>query len=97
MKAMKQALKAIAAEDASKNADNAKAADQFTSLTLHAKMFTPDGASAADKAKFDQLLDQTADAGKSLAAAFRAGDNAKAVKLMAQLDDFKKEGHGEFK
>ncbi len=104
MKAMSRALKSIDAEDASKNKDNAEAADQFVALVLHAKAFTPD--SIADmpaskrsdaKSRYDQMLDQTAALGRQLADAFRHGDNKKAADLMDQLDAAKKHGHGEFK
>jgi hypothetical protein len=104
MKAMSHALKSIDESDASKNAANAQAADQFVALTLHAKAFVPEeidkmpsAERAGAKARYDKMLDETAALGRSLADAFRKGDNAKAEQILRELKTAKKRGHGEFK
>lgn len=106
MKAMSSALKTVSAQatDSHKNSDSAILADQFVQLTLNSKKFTPDTISGlpaneqmAQKAQYDQMIDQTADLGKQLAEAFRNNDNTKAADLLNQLLKSKKEGHAQFK
>ena len=106
MKAMSTDLKTVSAQvgDAQANANSALLADQFVTLVLHAKDFVPDSIAslpanqqAAATEIYDKMLDQTADLGKQLAAAFRANDNALAQSLLSQLSKAKSDGHDQFK
>ncbi|MBC7464754.1 MAG: hypothetical protein H7256_02075 [Bdellovibrio sp.] len=106
MKAMSTNLKAIVAQatEATKNESSAKLADDFVTLTLHAKDFAVDSIQAlpaeqqaAAKAEYDKMLEQTAITGQQLAAAFRANDNVLAANLLKQLSQDKKDGHDKFK
>ena len=106
MKAMSANLKTITSQatDAQSNQNSAILADEFVALTLHAKDFTPDTIQEAPadqqpelQAHYKKMLDETAELGRQLAAAFRAGDNTKAAALLNQLVTAKKSGHSEFK
>lgn len=106
MKSMNTTLNSISFQqnDSAKNVSSATLADDFVTLTLHSKKFTPESVlelpeaeQPPAKAQFDSMIDQTAELGKKLAEAFRANDNAHAAEIMNQLKNSKKDGHSKFK
>jgi hypothetical protein len=105
MKAMSRNLKTVVAQakDPQMNASSADLADQFVQLTLHGKDFVPDSIASlpadqqpAAKAEYEKVLDQAADLGRQLAAAFRSNDSALVANLLNQLAQIKKNGHSIF-
>ncbi|AZZ35639.1 hypothetical protein CIK05_02095 [Bdellovibrio sp. qaytius] len=106
MKAMSADLKQVATQvaDPKANENSALLSDDFVAMVIHAKDFTPDTVAAlpaneqpAALAEYQLMLDQTAEVGVKLAAAFRANDNALATELLNQLSQAKKDGHTKFK
>ncbi|MFZ3231500.1 MAG: hypothetical protein WA160_14935 [Pseudobdellovibrio sp.] len=106
MKAMSNGLKAVSAQSANTqmNENSAILVDQFILSALHAKDFIADSIASlpadqqqAAKAQYDKLLDDSAELGRQLAAAFRANNNSLATLILNQLVQNKKEGHSQFK
>lgn len=106
MKIMNDKLKSIAAQtaNAGMNPQSAILADEFVEAAAAAKAFVPEAVThlpvaeqAAKTTRYNQLIDITVDQGKRLAAAFRADDNAGALKLLKEMKDNARTGHGEFK
>lgn len=104
MKAMSRAMKSIEVDDASKNAANADLSDQIAALSLHSKSFVPDSIAEMPAAQrgaaldhYKKMMDDVAATARSMAAAFRRGDNKTAASLFDQLNAEKKHGHGEYK
>jgi len=106
MKAMSTDLKTISSQvsNSQMNEKSALLADDFVKMVTHAKDFTPDSiASLPDSQKtdaknqYEKMLDQAADLGRQLAAAFRANNNAQATAILNQLAQTKKDGHEQFK
>lgn len=106
MKRMSSDLKKVAAQvnNPAANADSEALSNDYVSMALHAKNFTPDKIAAlpvdqqkGPKADYDLTLDKTADNGKILAQAFHDNDNAKAVEVLNLLSKDKKDGHARFK
>lgn len=106
MRGMSTGLKAITAQAANIQSNEASAAlaDQFVVLALHAKNFVPQVVAslpveqqAAAIIQYNALMDQTATLGQQLAAAFRVNDNATAAAILKQLNQTKRDGHDQFK
>jgi hypothetical protein len=104
MKAMSRAMKSIEVDDASKNVANAEFSDQIATLSLHSKSFVPDSIAEMPAAQrgaaldqYKKMMDEAAATARSMAAAFRRGDNKTAASLYDQLHAEKKRGHGEYK
>lgn len=104
MKDMSHLMKQIDASNAALNTQNAILADKFVDDVVKCKALADDvvddvpaAQQASAKADYERMMDQMAQDGRDLGAAFRAGDDAKAQTILAQINDLKKQGHGEFK
>lgn len=99
MKDMKKILKDISAQakDPSKNADSEKLALELAKSTAAAKAHIPK--TAPDKAGQDlyiHMIDGVIQSANDLAAAFHENDNAKAIIILSNLSQQKKDGHERF-
>lgn len=106
MKAMSVSLRKIAAQvsDATQNAASEQLALDFVKNVETSKAFTPNsikdlpaGQQDGKKQEYIKMLDDTAQLGKDLAAAFHNNDNKLATDILGKLSTSKKEGHAEFK
>lgn len=106
MKGMRRMLKQISLQvsDPAQNAASAQLADRFVQYVNEAKTELPENIvrlpadeQAKRKALYEEMMDQVADLGERLAAAFRKNDNAKANELLGKLDKMRHDGHDEFK
>lgn len=106
MKRMSSDLKKVTSQvnNPALNAESEALSNDFVTMAIHAKNFTPDKIAAlpvdlqsSAKSEYDLSLDKTAQNGQLLAQAFRDNDNAKAVEILSLLSQDKKEGHKKFK
>lgn len=106
MKLMSASLRKVAAQaaDVNKNANSEELALEFIKNTELSKTFVPSTIKQlpadqqdAKKQQYLKMLDDTAQLGRDLAAAFHNNDNKLANDILAKLSAAKKEGHIEFK
>lgn len=106
MKSMGNKFKLLASQmnNPSLNASSAQLAEEIATGATASKTYEPDtiaglpaSEKATQKARYEQMLDETAKLLTDLAKALRANDNAQAKILFDQISQHKKDGHSEFK
>lgn len=106
MKSMSMTLKKIAlqANDATKNAESEKLAQDLLDMSKNSSQHTPDTIAGLPKdqlaikqQEYLKMVDDMISLQQELVAAFHNNDNAKAADMLNKLMTAKKEGHNAFK